>query len=64
MSKQIKSSEEIVEFQGRDVKRGYRDAYMKGYNDPYGVNYGGKYSGAFEKGQIAAGQDNCLEGTF
>lgn len=65
MSKQDKQDKnELVMFQGNKVKLGYRDAYMKGYNDPYGVNYGGTYSRAFEKGQIAAGQDGILEGTF
>lgn len=64
MTKKVKKSEEIVIFQGREVKRGYKDAYEKGYNDPYGVNYGGTYSRAFEKGQIDAGQDSVMEGTF
>ena len=56
--------EKMVTFQGRQVTEGYYNAFKRGYRRPWQSNPGGEYSRAFESGQTAARQDDCMSGTF
>lgn len=53
-----------IMFHGKAVRPEYKTAYMNGYDNPYGVNKELQFPDAYELGQIAARQDNSMEGTF